>query len=108
MSIDRMRYGRQIRLPEIGEAGQERLAAAEVVLGGKGDAREIEAAYLAGGGVGLTSVAGASVDPDAEREVLAAASAIGVRDGAARDVAEGSLRALVAMRHILGVRGGPR
>ena len=38
---DGVRHGRQIRLPEIGAEGQDRLDATEAVLGGAHDAREI-------------------------------------------------------------------
>jgi molybdopterin/thiamine biosynthesis adenylyltransferase len=40
------RYTRQIRLREIGEGGQARLEAAEILLGGEGVARDVERAYL--------------------------------------------------------------
>jgi len=40
MAIDLARHGRQIRLPEVGEAGQTRLEASEVVLGGREDRLE--------------------------------------------------------------------
>ncbi len=101
MTIDRLRHGRQIRLPEIGEAGQERLVASEVVLSGAGAAREIEAAYLGAAGVTVRDVAGAQDDPTAKARL----EALGVSDPAARDVADGAMRALVAMRALLGVGG---
>ncbi len=46
------RYSRQIILPEIGGAGQERLLAATVELHGAGPLAAMAARYLAGGGVG--------------------------------------------------------
>jgi hypothetical protein len=112
MSIDRVRHGRQIRLPEIGEAGQERLSASEVVLQGEGDAREVEAAYLARSGVRViddaaaaakaSAKAGANGDAKIYADALASLS---MRDTAARDVAEGALRALLAMRKLLAIEG---
>jgi hypothetical protein len=105
------RYGRQIRLPEIGEEGQARLEASEVVLGGADDAREVEAIYLRLAGVKVREAHGsasakarAKAKPD-EKTATDAVKALGVRDLAARDVAEGAMRALVAMRAILGVSG---
>lgn len=91
---DRLRFTRQIRLPEIGEAGQSRLAETQVTLSAKDeDARAFELAYLAAAGVTVVEGEGAlEVDVDA----------LGLRDPAARAVGEGALRALVAMRKILG------
>jgi hypothetical protein len=109
MSIDLVRHGRQIRLPEIGEAGQERLSASEAVLHTEGDAREIEASYLAGAGVrvGAEASVPASADgPESSRRAYAELLAtLGLRDPAARSVADGALRALLTMREILGIEG---
>ena len=44
------RYSRQILLPEVGGAGQERLLAARFRLVGAGGAQEVAAAYLAAAG----------------------------------------------------------
>jgi molybdopterin/thiamine biosynthesis adenylyltransferase len=104
MTIDHVRHGRQIRLPEIGEAGQERLASSEVTLGGVGDAREVEAAYLRAAGVDLREKGKPPTSADA-RAHAALLATLGMTDRAARDVADGALRALVAMRAILGIRG---
>ena len=110
--VDLARHGRQIRLPEVGEAGQERLEASEVVLGGEGDARDVEGAYLRAAGVKVREAYGsvsartrAKARPD-EKTALDAVHALGVRDVAAREVASGAMRALVAMRTILNVTGG--
>ena len=107
MTIDRVRHGRQIRLPEIGEAGQERLGSSTVALGGAGDALEIESAYVKGAGITVRETA----DGDAKAKAGADAKAhelllgLALKDSAARDVADGALRALCAMRKILGIAG---
>jgi sulfur-carrier protein adenylyltransferase/sulfurtransferase len=112
MTVDRLRHGRQIRLPEIGEAGQERLAASEVVLCGVGDAREIEAAYLARAGVRVVDDANAEIKAKAKADAngtaklrAAALASLGMHDSIARETADGALRALLAMREILGIEG---
>ena len=83
------RYARQIRL--IGQEAQSRLSSETVSLGGSGLAREIEHRYLVAAGVSIGEGEAASVDVDS----------LGLRHAAARDVGEGALRALVAMRRIL-------
>jgi hypothetical protein len=112
MTIDRVRHGRQIRLAEIGEAGQERLVATDVVLGAVGDAREIEATYVARSGMHVVDDARADAKEKAKAqadgqpamgdEVLAS---LGIRDVKALDVADGAVRALLAMRKALGIGG---
>ncbi|MCL2723003.1 MAG: hypothetical protein FWD69_01060 [Polyangiaceae bacterium] len=97
MSFLRRRYERQIRVPEIGEEGQVRLGAAAVVLGGQGFVREIEATYLRLAGVGRVASCNLKVACVRELDV----ASLGIDHAAAREVAEGSLRALIAMRHIV-------
>jgi adenylyltransferase/sulfurtransferase len=54
------RYQRQIMLPEVGLAGQERLGAARVVVVGAGGLGSVSCLYLAAAGVGTLVIA----DPD--------------------------------------------
>lgn len=107
--MDGTRHTRQVRLAEVGESGQARLDASEVVLGGAGDAREVEALYLRLAGVQvreahatMSAKTKAKAKPE-DKSVALVLAALGVRDRAARDVADGALRALVAMRTILEI-----
>lgn len=52
-----MRYDRQIILPEIGEAGQERIGKAKVLIVGVGGLGSPVSLYLAGAGVGTIGLA---------------------------------------------------
>ena len=85
-------FGRQSRLPEIGDHGQARLCEARIALGARGFARLIEERYVRG--------IGAIVDPNG-RAFEADASILGLESEAAREVGEGAFRALVALRGIL-------
>lgn len=73
------RYDRQISLPEIGEAGQERLRRAKVLIVGVGGLGSPVALYLAGAGVGTLGL----VDDDKvsvtnlQRQVLYAEADLG-------------------------------
>ena len=91
---DRLRYTRQIRLPEIGEAGQARLAAAKVSLSAKDeDAQALELGYLQAAGVTVV---------EGQRDLAVDVDALGLKDPAARAVGEGALRALAAIKEIVG------
>lgn len=59
-AAERTRYGRQILLPELGEAGQKKLRASSVILIGSGGLGSPAALYLAAAGVGKLTL----VDPD--------------------------------------------
>ena len=92
-SAERERYARQLLLPELGEAGQERLKAARVLLVGAGGLGSPAALYLAAAGVGtLTIVDHDRVEPsNLHRQVLFDSADIGAPKA---DVAARRLRAL--------------
>lgn len=114
------RHTRQVRLVDVGEAGQARLASAIVDVGSTGFAGAIEARYLAAAGVGTLRVredahAAAAREMDGTTRigsmtsgapVAAAPAAFEDLDPAARDVAIGAWRALASVRRALGQRGG--
>ena len=50
--LDSDRYARQIKLPQIGATGQERLAGSTVLIAGAGGLGSLSALYLAAAGVG--------------------------------------------------------
>ncbi|HEX4403954.1 MAG TPA: ThiF family adenylyltransferase, partial [Polyangia bacterium] len=52
------RFARQLALPEVGPAGQERVARARALIVGDGVAAEIVARYLAAAGVGTLRLVG--------------------------------------------------
>jgi adenylyltransferase/sulfurtransferase len=55
-STERERYDRQIRLPEIGEAGQSRLKEAGILIAGAGGLGSSAALYLAAAGIGFLRI----------------------------------------------------
>lgn len=92
------RFSRQIRLAEVGELGQARLAKAVVPLAREGFAREVEAAYLRAAGVGVREEPspGASGAGDCPTSID-----LGLRHRASQEVADGAWAALVEVRRIL-------
>jgi hypothetical protein len=108
------RHDRQIRLAEIGAAGQARIASTLVPIGLDGAAADVAARYLAGAGVegvrvrDATLAAGArALEPTVRIEVDPAlpaeteARAFDLRDPACRDVCVGAHAALRALRAAL-------
>lgn len=80
-AADRVRYARHLRIPEVGEAGQLRLAAAKVLLVGAGGLGSPAAYYLAAAGVGTIGL----VDDDIvdrsnlQRQILHTDARVGVK-----------------------------
>ncbi len=93
VAVDLLRHGRQVRLREVGVAGQERLVATRAPLGGDGEARLVERAYLLAAGAQVRDGA----DTDAPPLPVAWAS-LGLRHPGPLEVGEGAMRALVAFR----------
>jgi len=75
----RDRYSRHILLPEVGEAGQEKLLKAKVLLLGAGGLGSPAALYLAAAGVGTLGIVDADVvdASNLQRQILHATSRIG-------------------------------
>ena len=114
-----LRHSRQMKLIEIGDAGQARIAAASVDVRGSGPAAAVEARYLAGAGVGELRVESDAIAEAAraiDRAVVVVVdsslttmpggddgvvTAFGLRDASARAVASGAHRALVRLRRAL-------
>jgi hypothetical protein len=92
------RYDRQRRLPEVGDAGQARLAAACVVVRGS-DGAIIEAEYLHRAGVERLSITpGLEPKPFRHEQFF--------RFWAPRRIGAGAWRAIAQMREILGMDPG--
>lgn len=97
---DRVRYARNLLIPGIGEAGQERLQAARVLVVGLGGLGSPVAYYLAAAGVGTVGL----LDSDAvelsnlQRQILHATRRIGQAKTASAAAALGDLNPGVALR----------
>ena len=125
------RHARQIKLAEVGSAGQARIAGARVDVPYAGLAGEVAARYLVGAGVGrlrvrteriaatargidpatLVEVApeleghgaqGEPGEPGTQREPRHPADESDLRDASAQAVERGARFALAALRHALG------
>ena len=95
-----MSPGRQLRLAEVGASGQARIAAATVALAsGTALARDVERRYLEGAGARVTD------DTERARDALPSLAQWTSLRGGAREVLEGSLRALIAVRRALAQDG---
>jgi len=92
------RFTRQVRLAEVGEAGQARLIAAEARVHAGGAAGEVEARYLRGAGL---SVAG-------EATGAPVAAWLEELTPEARVVAAGAYAALTVVRAVLNGTPNPR
>lgn len=109
------RHTRQVRLAEVGDAGQARIAATTAHVEAEGLAGVVEARYLAGAGVvkiatPIDAVGDAARAVDARVEIVppprvhlgsGEPPAFAFRDPVARDVALGAWRALVHVRRAL-------
>jgi sulfur-carrier protein adenylyltransferase/sulfurtransferase len=98
------RYLRQIVLPQVGAAGQERLAAAHVLVVGAGGLGAPVVQYVAGAGVGRLTI----VDPDTversnlHRQPLFGESTLGRPKAVAAAATLADLNPEVAVRPIVG------
>lgn len=101
MELDRRRYTRQIRLADVGMAGQAKLSAAEVSLRTTGFARAVEERYVRGAGMRVRTE-----DAQAREGRVTELTALGLRHAPAREVAEGAVSALLAFRAALGAESG--
>ncbi len=75
----RRRYSRHLLIPEVGEAGQERLLAGRVLLIGAGGLGSPAALYLAAAGVGTIGIVDADVvdDSNLQRQIVHATDRLG-------------------------------
>jgi adenylyltransferase/sulfurtransferase len=96
------RYGRQLILPEVGVAGQERLLASSVLIVGAGGLGSPAALYLAAAGVGTLGI----VDPEPvalsnlHRQIVHASEGIGTPKTESAAARLGALNPGVAVRPI--------
>lgn len=90
---DRLRYARHIALPEIGEAGQQKLLQAKVLIIGAGGLGSAAATYLAAAGVGTLGIVDFDVVElsNLQRQILHTTSRIGTNKV---DSAQQALRAI--------------
>jgi hypothetical protein len=96
-----LRFTRQVRLAEVGEEGQSRLASAVVRVAGEGLASAVEARYLRGAGV---RVERGGAEPAAEPPPTWLSSLA----PSARAVAAGAYAALTVVRAVVAGEPHPR
>ncbi|MDA0372235.1 MAG: molybdopterin-synthase adenylyltransferase MoeB [Planctomycetota bacterium] len=102
-STQRARYARHLAIPEVGEAGQRRLLAAQVVLVGAGGLGSPAALYLAAAGVGRLRI----IDADTvslsnlQRQILHSSERLG------QAKSESARRTLNALNPDVEVEGVP-
>jgi adenylyltransferase/sulfurtransferase len=75
------RFARQLALPEVGPAGQERLCAARAVVVGDGLAAETAARYLAAAGVGALRLLGSAASEPWDAELRASNPDVALEHG---------------------------
>jgi hypothetical protein len=116
------RHSRQVRLPEIGEEGQARIAATTAVIVSGGLAGAVEARYLAGAGVARIAtldqaISDAALHVDPTLEIVPEARVrlgtgeppdFEIKNDAAREVALGAWRALAHLRRAVLRRASER
>jgi molybdopterin/thiamine biosynthesis adenylyltransferase len=100
---ERLRYSRHFLLPEVGEAGQEKLRRARVLVIGAGGLGSPLALYLAAAGVGRLTVVDFDVvdDSNLQRQVLYTTAQVGQPKA---DAAAERLRALNPHVEVVPVR----
>lgn len=109
---DRTRYARHLLLTQLGEAGQERLLAAQVAANGDADAGALAVArrYLTRAGVQVSQLSQLSFDGTASPLRVATSDEVGAMAGhpslreAARALA-GALSAVNTLQSLIGVEG---
>jgi molybdopterin/thiamine biosynthesis adenylyltransferase len=99
----KQRFARQLALPEIGEAGQERLLAARVLVVGAGGLGSPAAYYLAAAGIGTLGIMDAdTVDlSNLQRQILHATADVG---RAKVESAAAKLTALAPICRVMAIR----
>lgn len=100
--VDEARHGRQILLPEIGRAGQARIAASRAAVGGDTFAHEVAARYaLRAGFSGVAPAAAAMSSAAVATGPAAVASGYTFFSREAAAVHDGARAALAAIREAI-------
>lgn len=93
-------WERQIRLVDVGASGQEKLCAATITIGSRGFVGAIERRYALS--AGMTEAEATPTVAPSRIDAAVDVTALGLRHAPARELAEGALRALAAIRIALG------